>query len=152
MFSALPSGFHHFPLVVLHGLDGELVRGVQQMDHGVVRAPLGVVLLRVPHVGQHEVSVEQQREVPLLLRADLALASGLGDGDQRRNVQDGRDARVFFANANAVRVETVLQSADLRVKRALIDAPGRVAVREEEEVSTNGRAVRRESTVLRLHR
>ena len=96
--------------------------GVEQMDHRVIGASLRVVLLRVPDVGQHEVSVEEQGEVPLFLRADLSLSRRFRDGNQRRNVQNRGDARILFANADAVRIESMLKSADLGEERTLIDA------------------------------
>lgn len=93
------------------------------MHHGVVGPAFGIVLLRVPHVGQHQMAVEQQGEVPLLLRADLALAGGLRDGNEGGNVQDRGDPRVLFAHTDAVRVEAMLKGADLSEEWPLVNAP-----------------------------
>ena len=98
------------------------MRGVQKMNHRVVGASLRVVLLRIPDIGQHQMSVEEQREVPLLLRADLSFSRRFGDRDQRRNVQNRSDARIFFADTNAVGMKTMLKRSNLIEERTLIDA------------------------------
>lgn len=97
------------------------MRGVQEMNHRVVGASLRVVLLRIPDVGQHQMSVEEQREIPLLLRADLSFARRFRDRNQRRNVQNRGDARIFFADTNPVGMKTMLKSSNLMEERTLID-------------------------------
>ena len=59
---------------------------VQEMDHRVIGSSLGIVLLRIPDVGQHQMSIEEQREIPLFLRADLSLSRRFRDRNQRGNV------------------------------------------------------------------
>ena len=67
-------------------------------------------------------TIEEEREVPLLLRADLPLTSSFSDRDQRRNIQDRRYSRIFFTDTDAVRIESMLQRADLDKERTLINA------------------------------
>ena len=121
MCLSLSYRFDHFPFVVLHGFNGEFMGRVEQMNHRVVRTSFGIVLLRIPHVGQHQMTIEKKREVPLLLCSDLTLTSRFSDRDQRRNIQDRRYSRIFFTYTDAVRIESMLQCANLNKERTLIN-------------------------------